>query len=294
MLQQSPNKADRELARHVDLLPICNHCLNGHSSEKASSKQSSATPETPQKFMQHLCADNSGIQNIATSTGYLYFMLIVCVVTSFVWLYLLKSPTESTKEFEKFLRDIPKQHLTKTVKTFKADHGPADFGNSSFEHLLRKYSITRLPTGGSSTHNSKAERRIGLVQTDVLTCMSWANAPRIWWGHCAQYCATTRNLIPLPTNAAFKSPYETAYNKPPDRSMQQPFGCLAFVNIPRIARGGKLNHRRATRTCAMIGYQLRPDGHPNAYKLFDCDTGEIIIRPAKLVSFNPDIPVMVH
>ena len=154
--------------------------------------------------------------------------------------------------------------------------------------------ITRVATGGSSTHNNKVERRIGLLETDILTYMPWAAAPRVWWGHCARYSVTTRNLTPLPTNPAFKSPCEIAYDRQPDRSFQQPFGCLALVNIPRIERRGKLNYRRTARTCAMLDYQLRPDGHPNAYRLFDCDTGEIIIRPKEMITFNPDVPAMHH
>lgn len=269
MLQQSPTKSDRELARHVDLLPLCNHCLNGQSRAGGHSKAPSETPSTPKRFMSDMLADVSGIQNIATVSGYWYFMPLVCSKTSFTWLKLLRSPTEAAKQYEKFLRDVAKQHLKKTVKTFKSDHGPSDFGNAHFNNLLRKYDITRIPTGGSSTHNNKVERRIGVLETDILTHMSWASAPRVWWGHCAHYCVTTRNLTPLPTNPAYKSPYEIAYDRQPDRSLQQPFGCLALVNIPRIARRGKLNHRRATRTCAMLDYQLRPDGHPNAYRLFD-------------------------
>ena len=294
LLQQSPIKSERDLARYIDLMPLCNHCLNGHSREHGHSKDKSDAGSDPDGFMKHLSGDISGIQNIATAMGFLYFFLIVCKKTSLCLIYLLKSPTEAAMAFEKFLRDVAKQHLTKRVKTFKSDQGPSDFGNSKFKHLLRKYDITPVETGGSSTHNSKVERRIGLVQTDVLKYMSWAASPRIWWGHCSKYATTTRNLIPIPTNPGFTCPYEAAYNRPPDRSFQQPFGCLALVNIPRHERGGKLNHRRATRTCAMLGYQLRPDGHPNAYKLFDCDSGQIIIRPKELITFNPDTPAMQH
>ena len=294
LLQQSPVKADRDLAKYIDLLPLCNHCLNGHSREHGHSSEKSAAGSDPEDFMKHLSADISGIQNIATSSGFLYFFLIICKKTSLGWLYLLRSPTEAAAVFEKFLRDVARQHLTKRVKTFKSDQGPSDFGNTRFKNLLRKYDITPIETGGSSTHNSKVERRIGLVQTDVLKYMSWASSPRIWWGHCSKYAMTTRNLIPIPTNPGFTCPYEAAYNRAPDRSFQQPFGCLALVNIPRHERGGKLNHRRATRTCAMLGYQLRPDGHPNAYKLFDCDSGQVIIRPKELITFNPDIPAMQH
>ena len=290
LLQQSPQKSERDLAKYIDLLPLCNHCLNGHSRKHGHSKEKSDAGCDPDGFMRDLSGDISGVQNIATAAGFLYFFLIVCKKTSFAWIYLLRSPTEAAQAFEIFLRDIARQHLTKRVKSFKSDQGPSDFGNAKFKHLLRKYDITCIETGGSSTHNSKVERRIGLAQTDTLKYMSWAAAPRIWWGHSSEYSVVTRNLIPLPTNPGFASPYESAYNRAPDRSLQQPFGCLALVNIPRIQRGGKLNHRKATRTCAMIGYQLRPDGHPNAYKLFDCDTGQIIIRPKELITFNPDVP----
>ena len=293
ILQQSPNKSERELAKYVELQPLCNHCLIGKSHYKGNNKQSPGEPEVPTKFLSDLSADNSGPQNVATTSGYSYFMVIVCKNTSFTWIRLLKSLIDTAPTFEKFLR-VARQHIKKPIKRFRADHGPADFGNLTFSNLLQKYDIQREPTGGSSTHNPKAERRIGLIQTDVLTFMSWACAPRVWWGHCAKYAVTTRNLVPIATNAGFKSPYEAAYNRPPDRSMQQPFGCLVFVNVPRISRHGKLNHRGTVRTCALLDYELRPDGHPLAYILFDCDNGEIITRPKQHLTFNPDIPAMQH
>ena len=57
MLQQSPNKSDRELARHVELLPTCNHCLKGQSRRKGHSKQSSETPAVPKRFMSDIVAE---------------------------------------------------------------------------------------------------------------------------------------------------------------------------------------------------------------------------------------------
>lgn len=293
ILQRSPNKSDRELAKYIDLLSLCNHCIRGDSKHKGHNKSASGQFDIHMKFLSDIVADCSGKQNIATASGYQYFMLIVCKKTSFAWVKLLKSLTEVAREFEIFLREI-KQHTKKPIKRFKADHGPADFGNLNFTNLLKKYDIERHSTGGSSTHNPKAERRIGLLQTDILKYMSWACAPRVWWGYCSKYAVTTRNLIPIPTNPGHESPYEAAYNRAPDRSLQQPFGCLVYANVPRIDRHGKLNHRGTTRTCAFLDYVLRPDGHPLAYLLFDCDTGEVITRPKEYLTFNPDVPAMQH
>ena len=294
ILQQSPNKTDRDLAKYVELQPLCNHCLSGKSRFKGNNKDSPGEPIEPLKFLSDISADNSGPQNVATASGYIYFMTICDKKTGRTWLRLLKTLSDTTPIFEEFLRSV-RQHLKKPIKRFRSDYGPADFGNLSFSNLLKKYDIIREPTGGSSTHNTRAERRIGIVETDVLTFMSWACAPRIWWGYCARYSVTTRNLIPVATNAGFKSPYEAAYNRQPDRSFQQPFGCLVYVNVPTINRDGKLNHRGNARTCAFLDYVLRgPDGHPVGYTLFDCENGEIITRPKQHLTFNPDVPAMQH
>ena len=82
ILQQSPNRSQRELAKYVELQPLCNHCLIGKSHYKGNNKQSPGEPEVPTKFLSDLSADNSGPQNVATTSGYSYFMVIVCKNTS--------------------------------------------------------------------------------------------------------------------------------------------------------------------------------------------------------------------
>ena len=73
-----------------------------------------------------------------------------------------------------------------------------------------------------------------------------------------------------------------------------PFGCLAFVVVSNIDKNGKTNYRKASRVCAMIGYTLKPDGHPKGYQLYDCDLGTIIERTDNLVTFNKDLPALKY
>lgn len=260
ILQQSHIKSDRELARHVDLMPLCNHCLFGKNRKGPKSTLSTSTPSEPRKFLQDVAVDNSGKQNIQSVDGYWIYMIIICRKTNFTWVRFLVSTAESTKEVEMWLREVPKQHLTYAVSTMRHDGGRGDFGNTTFEKLLRKYSITREKTTGASTNNSKVERRIGVATTDSLTQMSWCHGPRNWWTYSIGYSIVNRNMLPTPTNPGHLSPYEFAYDRSPDMSMLVPFGCLAYVAIDNKARKGKTNYRRASRTCAMIGYTLKPDG----------------------------------
>ena len=88
------------------------------------------------------------------------------------------------------------------------------------------------------------------------------------------------------------SPYECAYGRAPNLAILAPFGCLAYAVVSNIKRRGKTNYRRASRVCALVGFTLKPDGHPLGYKLFDCDLGTIIHRTDDLVTFNPDVPAL--
>ena len=88
------------------------------------------------------------------------------------------------------------------------------------------------------------------------------------------------------------SPYECAYKRRPDYSMLVPFGCLAFAVVDNKKMCGKLNYRNASRVCAMIGYVLKPDGHPLGYRLYDLDLGTTIRRTDNLVTFNRDMPAL--
>ena len=294
ILQQSHIKSERELARHIDLMPLCNHCLNGKNKKGAKNKQKAATPPDPIKFLQKVVTDLSGKRNVMSTDGFWYSKFIICIETGYTWVRFLKKPSEAKQTFEEWLREIPKQHITHAVKTVRHDGGRADFGNTNFGKMLAKYDITNETTTGASTGNGKVERRIGIATTDSMTCMLWCHGPRGWWSHSTKYSVINRNLLPSTTNPGHMSPYEYAYNRKPDYSMLVPFGCLAFVVVDNKDMNGKTNYRKASRTCAMIGYTLKTDGHPLGYILYDCELGTTIRRPGNLVTFNPDMPALVY
>ena len=146
------------------------------------------------------------------------------------WVHFLSSPADSTKVFEAWLREIARQHKTFAVKTVRHDGDRADFGNTTFKNLLKKYDIIS-EQAGTSTDNAKVERRIGVATTDSLTNMAWCHGPRGWWSYSTACSVTTRNLNPTPTNPGHMSPYEYAYGHKPDYSILVPFGCLAFTVV---------------------------------------------------------------
>ena len=176
------------------------------------------------------------------------------------------------------------------------DGGRADYGNQHFKRLLKKYDIIDEETTGASTGNAKVERRIGIAKSDSLTNMSWSHTPRGWWTYSTKYSVVTRNLLPTSTNPGHMSPYEFVYDRRPDYSILVPFDCLAFVDVDNKKRKGKINYRNTSRTCAMIGYSCKPDGHPMGYGyiLYDYDFGTVIKRPNNLVFFNPDMPALKY
>jgi hypothetical protein len=276
-------------------MPICNCCLFGKNKKGAKHKLKTATPPEPAKFMQNVATDLGGKQNFMSVDGFWYPMYTTCALTGFTWVVFLKSTAEAKVNFEECLHKVPKQHLTKTVKTVRHDGGPTDFGNKAFRNMLKKYDITDEPTSGASTGNAKVERRIGVGKTDSLTIMAWCHGPRGWWSYSIKYSVTTRNLTPTPINPGHMSPYERAYNRKPNYDMLVPFGCLAFVNIENKSMNGKYNYRKASRVCAMIGYTTKPDGHPLGYLLYDCDLGTIIKHTdSNGVTFNVDIPALKY
>ena len=291
ILSRSHVKSDRDLARHTALMPICNHCLFGKNRKGAKHTSLSTSPEEPASFMQNIAVDNGGKENIRSMDGFWYPLYIICMRTSFTWIRFLFSTADSTKSVEAWLREVPKQHLTFKVKTMRHDKGRGDFGNKAFEKMLKKYSITPENTA-TSTGNAKCERRIGIAHTDSITNMSWCQGPRNWWSFSKRYSVTTRNLMPSKTNSGHLSPYEAAYGRQPNLAMLVPFGCLAYATVANINRGGKTNYRKASRICAMIGYDLKPDGHPLGYQLYDCDLGTIIRRADNMVKFNVDMPAL--
>ena len=77
VLQRSHLKSERELARHIDLMPICNCCLFGKNKHGAKHKSKTATPAEPASFLTNIAVDCGGKQIIKSADGYWYPMFIM-------------------------------------------------------------------------------------------------------------------------------------------------------------------------------------------------------------------------
>ncbi len=290
-LARSSVKAHRELSRFTHLMPLCNACLDGRNRRAGKRKQEARLDDEVRSFAAHLHVDNSGPQSVKSFAGFVYYMIIICKHSSFTWVKFLKALTDSASKFSDFLKDMQQVRKMRT-HVVRTDAGPADFANPNFQSVLDEHNIAHEMSAGSSTHNARAERRISTTTDDCLANLKWADAPRTWWAYAVAHGVTTRNLMPCKSNTGWNSPYEEATGRAADLAILQPFGCLVFILVARRERQGKTNHNNTSHHGVMLGYQLRRDRHPFAYKIYDLKTHRIRHMDENEVRFNPDMPAM--
>jgi hypothetical protein len=73
------------------------------------------------------------------------------------------------------------------------------------------------------------------------------------WGHTVETAVFLENVTPTRKND-WSSAYELWFCRPFDVSRLCPFGCCAFVNIPKLQRQSKFSD--TTKKGVMVGYQL--------------------------------------
>ena len=239
ILRQSAGP-DRDLARYIHLLPPCNSCLFGKNKKKPHARTGKG-PTDPAPYSS-LFVDLSGRQQIPTADGKRYAMVIVDAATNMGWSILLKTTTaaESTTAFANWLKSEA-QHApdAPTVQTVRTDGGP-EF-SSDFLAMLADQRIKHSPVAAkSSAQNGRVERRIGIIAEKATVAMHWANAPAAWWGEAWMWATTMINLMPTQSTPGQCSPYELMNARAPDLGMAQPFGCLAFLHVPKEQRKGCL------------------------------------------------------
>lgn len=91
-----------------------------------------------------------------------------------------------------------------------------------------------------------------------------------YWGEAFLYVVHIRNVT---YTSALKDrvPDHAWYDRKPDISHLRVFGSLAYVNIPKKLRGGKLE--ATSKKYRLLGWWA---GETKGYRLEDCETGKLI------------------
>jgi transposase InsO family protein len=142
------------------------------------------------------------------------------------------------------------------VKAVRSDRG-GEYMSNALQDYFKEKGIQHQPTMAYSPQsNGKAERLNRTLQEKARAMMSEANLPESLWGEAVNTANYLKNKSP--TANKDKTPWELFFGKKPDLSNLRPFGCEAFVHIPKTKRS-KLDD--TAEKGIMVGYM------PNGYRI---------------------------
>jgi transposase InsO family protein len=208
-------------------------------------------PETSH-CLESVHFDLSGRIDPPTSEGYEYYFKITDLYSSYKFVYLLKKKSEVFGCFEKFHALVTNLHSC-PIKKITTDGGE-EFNSTEFKSFLASKGITpHITAPYTPQQNPVAERGNRTTTEKARTMLNQASLPLKYWGHAVGTAVFLENVTPT-RKKNWKSAYEIWFHRKFEYARLRPFGCRAYVNLPKSKRGTKFE-KTATKG-VMLGYQL--------------------------------------
>src|SRR3984893_7589321 len=168
------------------------------------------------------------------------------------------------------------------LKRLRTDNG-TELVNDKVEDLCKRNRIiheTTVPYGPEQ--NGITERTIATYFKMVRCMLHSAGMDLRYWGEALMYTVHIHNLSPMSTLPGMV-PYEAWTGRKPDISHLWIFGSIAYANIPKKIRGGKLEATSVK--CRLLGWWA---DETKGYCLEDLETKTLITSCD--VRFVEDLP----
>ncbi len=244
---------------------VCEGCVLGKSHRLPFPKASLTTYE----LMDLIAVDLTGPMSVPTWGGARYALVIVEVSTRLPVGRLLISKEGVNAELRDVIAMLERQS-GKKLKRMRVDNG-TEFLNKIVDDFCRRNGIvveTTVPY--TPEQNGIAERAIAVL-FEMVRCMLHSAAMDLrYWGEAFLYAVHIRSIT---YTAALddKVPLHAWTGKKPNVSHLRIFGSVAYANIPKKVRGGKLEVTSIK--CRLIGWWA---DETKGYRLEDAETGKLI------------------
>ena len=144
---------------------------------------------------------------------------------------------------------------------FLSDNCNTYHNKEMFEMLEQQGTRVRASSTYTPEQNSVAERAFCTLQEMMRALMSQSGLPRSFWPDAARTASFIMNRVPH-HGLGGRTPNEVFYGGKDDISYLRPFGCKAYIHIPKELRKGKLSNT------AKVGIYLGPDEARAASKVY--------------------------
>ncbi|SYW82153.1 uncharacterized protein UHO2_00638 [Ustilago hordei] len=148
--------------------------------------------------------------------------------------------------------------MDQKLKAIHSNQGTEWKSNDALEWSLEKGIEWQTTMGYNSKQNGQVERMNRTLGEKMRTLLMQRRLPKRFWLYVIRAAAFKINLTLSVDN---KFPYQAMFGKSPERALRllQVFGCLAWVNIPKVKWDNKKLDQQAVASI-FLGYSLERKG----------------------------------
>ncbi|SOV04531.1 uncharacterized protein UDID_17116 [Ustilago sp. UG-2017a] len=243
----------------------CEQCLRSKSTSAWMGKGSGERAVGPLDLIHiDLIIDSSHV------TEYTCMLVLVDDHSKYVYAQPLTRKSHAFMQLKRIVSFLETQTDQK-LKAIRSDQGMEWKGNDALEWSLEKGIEWQTTIGYNSKQNGWVERMNRTLGEKMRTLLMQRRLPKKFWPYTIRAVAFKINLTPSVDN---KFLYQAMFGKLPERALKllRVFGCLAWVNIPKVKQDNKKLDQRAV-TSIFLGYSLErkgwlfysPDYNPNMF-----------------------------
>ncbi|XP_066542004.1 uncharacterized protein [Hoplias malabaricus] len=213
--------------------------------------------------------DLAGPVDPESKDGYRFALSFTDDYSSAVFVYFLKSKSDTTQATQRFLADTAPYGQ---IKCIRSDNG-TEFMGKDYQALLNKNGIRHETSAPYSPHQNGTAERNWRTLFDMARCMLIeSELPKELWAYAVQTAAVVRNRC---FNKRTKqTPYQMLTGRRPNLSKMQRFGTVCYVyrqNKKKLDSRGEKG--------VFVGY----DKNSPAYMVYYPDNGKV--QKHRLVKF---------
>lgn len=260
-IKGKPDRPDQE----------CEVCIQGKFAQTRN-----RNPDSRAKApLQMVHTDLAGPVATESRDGYKYVQSFTDDYSGAIFVYFLKTKSDTVQATEKFLADTAPYGK---VKCIRSDNG-TEFTCRDFQTLLRKNKIRHETSAPYSPHQNGTAERSWRTLFEMGRCMlTESQLPKQLWNYAVQTAAIVRNRCF--NRRTGQTPYQMLTDKKPNVSTMQKFGSVCYTYKQDK---GKLDSR-----CdqgRFVGY----DKNSPAYLVYHPDTEKV--QKHRLVKFVNKVTV---
>lgn len=247
-------------------LPFCKACAVGKA--KRQHVPQHAEPRVT-KVGQLTHSDICGPMEVPSLSNKVYFMNFIDDATRYTTVYIIRSKSEVLACWKAYVLWLGTLGVKVGAGCVLQTDNDSVFKSQEFAAWSASQGVTmRFSAPYTQAQNGVSERNFNTLVDLARTYLAAAGLGKRYWALAVQHAACVLNMAPASAlDGAI--PFERLMGREPDYDRLRPFGCPAYVHVPRDLR--KRWDAKA-RQGIYVGFSL----HSKAYLIYYPDTNRVV------------------